>query len=63
MKKLRIFSKIKAKPGFEKYLLEIHIMITVKYRQATILAKIIWTPNFSNANINSATFFHEICSP
>jgi hypothetical protein len=30
---------------------------------ATILAKIMWTPNFSNANINIETFFHEICRP
>ena len=22
-----------------------------------------WTPNFSNANINIETFFHEICRP
>jgi hypothetical protein len=29
----------------------------------TILAKIMWTPNFSNANINIETFFHEICRP
>ena len=26
----------------------------------TILAKIMWKPNFSNANINIETFFHEI---
>jgi hypothetical protein len=31
--------------------------------KATILAKIMWTPNFSNANINIETFFHEICRP
>jgi hypothetical protein len=30
---------------------------------ATILPKIMWTPNFSNANINIETFFHEICRP
>ena len=30
---------------------------------ATILAKIMWTANFSNANINIATFFREICRP
>ena len=29
----------------------------------TILAKIMWTPNFSKANINTETFFHETCRP
>jgi hypothetical protein len=31
--------------------------------KATILAKIMWTPNFPNAKINIETFFHEICRP
>jgi hypothetical protein len=30
---------------------------------ATILARIMWTPNFSNANINIEMFFYEICRP
>jgi hypothetical protein len=31
--------------------------------QLQSLAKIMWTPNFSNAIINIETFFNEICRP
>jgi hypothetical protein len=37
--------------------------LTRKIDPATILAKIMWTPNFPNANINIEKFFHEICLP